>query len=149
MTEKKLTEEDARMALSDHAIKKAAQLRDRCGGEMTWPKFLALLGDAEAIRYPCRVTFGAEALEPGEFAWPQPLGEKPQDGFCLWLHPKFEGRDADCLLLAAYQLVVVNYGEVANHEAAELFGATLCGMEREAYYERVCALADEVISGTE
>ena len=144
MSEKKLTEEDAREALAEHAVKKAAELRARCGGAMTWAQLIELLEDPQAMRYPCRIEFGAEALQPGEFAWPQPLGERPQDGFRLWLHPHFEGRDEDCLLLAAYQLVAVGYGEVANHEVAELFGSTLCGREREDYYRRVCALADEL-----
>ena len=144
MTEKKLTEEDAREALSDHAVKKAAELRARCGGRVGWAELVTLIEDHGAMRYPCKVAFGEDALQPGEFAWPQPLGERPQDGFVLWLHPHFEGRDADCVLLAAYQLVAVSYGEIANHEVAELFGATLCGLERESYYARVCALADEL-----
>ena len=37
-------------------------------------------------------------------------------------------------LLVAYHLVRVNYGEIAGPEAAEVFGATLCGMDVDDYY---------------
>jgi hypothetical protein len=130
--------------LGDHVLRKALEARERVGGEIGWPELLQLLEDREFVRFPVQVVFSDEALEPGEFGWPQPLGEKPSAGYRLWLHPRFEGRDADCAVLAAYQLVAVNYGEVATHSEAELFGATLLGLEVEDYYARVCALADEL-----
>jgi hypothetical protein len=38
----------------------------------------------------------------------------------------------------------VNYGEIVSHEEAELFGATLLGMDVEEYYRALCDLADGV-----
>jgi hypothetical protein len=46
--------------------------------------------------------------------------------------------------LVLYQLVLVNYGEFASPEDAESFGAAAVGLDREEYYERLCALADQL-----
>ncbi|MBZ0172895.1 MAG: hypothetical protein K8E66_10975, partial [Phycisphaerales bacterium] len=86
----------------------------------------------------------SEPLEPGEFAWPQPLGDKPSDGYCLFIHPHFERRPQAWPLLISYHVPSVNYGEIVTAEEAELFAATLLGMDVETYYNALCTLADEI-----
>jgi hypothetical protein len=43
-----------------------------------------------------------------------------------------------------YQLVRVNYGEFASADDAEVFGASALGLSRDAYYESLCQLADQI-----
>ena len=139
----KLTEADGRRALRDHIVERAVAARERHGDPREPATFLRLLNDRSIVRYPTTIEFSAEALEPGEFAWAQPLGEHPSAGFRLFIHPLFRDRPEVVPLLAAYHLVTVNYGEIATEEEAELFGATLLGLSVDAYYEALCRLADE------
>jgi hypothetical protein len=44
--------------------------------------------------------------------------------------------------LVLYQLVVVNYGEFASSDDAEIFGAAALGISREMYYQALCQMAD-------
>ncbi len=44
--------------------------------------------------------------------------------------------------LALYQLVVVNCGEFASSDDAEVFGAAALGITREEYYQGLCEMAD-------
>ena len=44
--------------------------------------------------------------------------------------------------LAFYQLVVVNYGEFASSDDAEIFGAAALGIPREQYHQSLCEMAD-------
>lgn len=134
--------DDARPSLEQHAIAKAFEARAKYG-VFDRESFLLLLQDRAFVRHPCALGYSATALEPGEIAWVEPRGEVPAAGFDLWVHPRFEGRDHATILVAAYQLVVVNYGDIATPELAELFGATLLGLEPDEYYRQLCALADE------
>ena len=77
-----------------------------------------------------------------EFAVLEPLGDHPRDGFCLSIHPALAGDDELLPLLIAYYIPSVNYGDVAGHTEAELFGSTLLGLDTEAYYRVLCAVAD-------
>ncbi len=104
-----------------------------------------MLDDREVVRYPTGLRFDAEPLQAGEFAFAQPLGEHPADGYCLFVHPCFENRREVWPLLTAYHIPVINYGDsVVTHEEAELFGATLLGMEIDAYYQALCELTDSI-----
>ena len=145
---RRLTEEDGRRALRDHAAEKGAEGRAKAGGRVGWAELSALLEDRSVVRYPTRVVFDDRPLEPGEFAWARPLGERPSDGFEIVVHPYFRDREEDLPLLVAYHLVAVNYGEIATREEAEAFGAALLGLEVDDYYERVCRLADELAAAT-
>jgi len=134
---------EAREALLGHAIDIGLEARQRYG-EIDYPTLLSLLEDKKVVRFPVRIEFDASELQPGEFAWAAPLGDHPKDGYCLYVHPRFEHRERDLPLLIAYHLVCVNYGDVATREAAEAFGAALFGLAPDDYYRRVCALADEL-----
>ena len=138
------TEQDGRLALRDHIIDRAAEARGRHGPVIDADAIMRVLDDRRAVRFPVGVRFDAEPLEPGEFAWPMPLGEKPGEGFCLFIHPHFERRPEAWPLLISYHIPTVNYGEIVTAEDAEHFGATLLGMDVESYYSALCALADEI-----
>ena len=141
---KKLTAQDAITALCDHVQSKADDARRSYGGRVDYTAILRMLSDRSVVRYPTELRFDAGPLEPGEFAYAHPLGEEPGAGFHLFVHPEFEDRPEILPLLIAYHLVSINYGEIATHEEAELFGATLLGLDAECYYEALCAAADSV-----
>ncbi len=146
---KKFEAEDGRRALRDHVIEKALSAREKYGGEIDYAAILQILDDREIVRYPVSLDFDSTPLEPGEFAYMRALGSRPADGFCLHVHPRFRDRDEALPLLIAYHLVCANYGEVATHEEAELFGASLLGRSVDDYYQAVCGLADELSTGSQ
>lgn len=103
-----------------------------------------LLADGRFCRFPTRVVFDAAGLEPGELAAAEQVGDHPRDGYVIRVHPRFESRALLLPLIVAYQLVVVNYGEIATREEAEIFGATLLGLPIDDYYETLCLAADSL-----
>ncbi len=144
----KPTEQEGRESLIAHAVEKAHEARDIYGSVLqglTMEALETLLCDRKFVRHPVRLEFNAEALSSGEFAHPEPVSQDdPSAGYVMYLHPAFEGRDDVIPLMVAYQLVTINYGDIAGHEAAESFGAALCGMDIEPYYQTLCQLADAV-----
>ncbi len=141
---KQLTAEDARQSLRDHVAAKGEEVRAKFGPRLGWAELNRLLEDRKFVRYPCRIAFDAMPLQPDEFAYPEPLGPRPDDGFRICVHPRFEA-DLDAVpALVLYQLVAVNYGDFATPEDAEAFGAAALGMSREQYYQRLCQCADQV-----
>jgi ferredoxin len=139
---RRLTETDGRRALRDHVVEKAATARRRHGPVIDAAAVMRILDDREVVRYPTGLRFDDAPLEPAEFAFAQPLGARPSDGFCLFVHPAFERRPEALPLLVAYHLVDINDGEIAAAAEAELFGATLLGTAIDEYYHALCALAD-------
>ncbi len=140
----KVTAEDGLRALRDHVVDTARRARQRYGGRIDYATIRRMLGDEQVVRYPVDLRFDADPLEPGEFAYVEPLGTHPAQGFVLYVHPRFRDREELLPLLIAYHLVRVNYGQVATHEEAELFGSTLLGLDRDAYYQKLCDAADEI-----
>ncbi|RMF75546.1 MAG: hypothetical protein D6744_13335 [Planctomycetota bacterium] len=140
----KLTADDAREALSGHVRERAELARRRYGPRIDMAALERILDDREIVRYPVALRFDAEPLEPGEFAFAAQRGTHPSEGFDLFVHPHFRERVDVLPLLVAYHLVCVNYGDIVTHEQAECFGATLLGIDVDEYYERLCALADEI-----
>ncbi|MDZ4754574.1 MAG: hypothetical protein SGJ11_08760 [Phycisphaerae bacterium] len=134
--------EDAQQSLRDHVVAKAREARLACAQCVDRAALMGLLENRAVVRYPLGVRFDAEPLQPGEFACLEPLGAHPADGFCLYVDPLFENVDEMIPLLVAYYIPSVNYGEVASHVEAELYGATLLGMDVEEYYELLCSAAD-------
>jgi len=139
---KKLTADDARQSLSAHVAARGAEIFEKYGPRPGWNELLRLLEDRGCVRYPCTVAFDAGPLRAGECAWPKPKGHRPEDGFVICIHPVFMTQLDRAAHLALYQLVVVNYGEFATAEDAEIFGAAALGMSREQYYEGLCEMAD-------
>jgi hypothetical protein len=142
--EVKLTEQDGRQALRDHLLDKAAAARSRYGPAIDADAIMRLLDDRSIVRYPTGVRFDSNPLHPGEFAYAAPLGERPEDGFCLFIHPTFQDRRQTWPLLIAYHLPPISYGEIADAEDCEQFGAALLGLDPEEYYRLLCGLSDSI-----
>lgn len=136
--------EDARESLSEHVAAKGAEIRAKYGPHIGWRQLQSILADRECVRYPCELAFDAGPLLPDECAFPVPLGDRPEDGFRLCVHPYFSVDPSRVPLLALYQLVAVNYGVFASPDDAEIFGCAVLGMPREEYYAALCSLADEI-----
>jgi hypothetical protein len=141
---RQLTVEDARESLNIHIEAKGLEIYAQYGPRLGWKELLQLLTNRKLVRYPCEVVFDAGPLEAGEFAQVAPKGERPEDGFTIFVHPFFmtQLNRVPCLVL--YQLVLVNYGDFASSDDAESFGAAALGILREEYYQMICELADQV-----
>lgn len=139
-----LTAEDARQSLTSHLEFKGQELREKFGPEIGWQQLKQILQDRSCVRYPCELAFDAGPLQPGEFAFPVPKGERPEAGFTVVVHPHFALRLDEVAWLVLYQLVAVNYGEFASAEDAEVFGSNALGIDRESYYRFLCERADEL-----
>ncbi len=140
----RLTIDDARQSLAAHAAERGAEIRQKYGPHPGWKELTRLLEDRACVRYPCRIVFDASPLQPGEFAHPEPEGEKPEDGFTMFVHPLFMGNLDEVPPLVLYQLVLVNYGLFASATDAEVFGSEAYGLPREEYYNLICNLADKI-----
>ncbi len=140
------TEEEGKESLVGHASQKAWEARQVYGEGtpgMSVKNLEVLLQDRKFIRYPVSLSFDATALEDGEVAHAQSIeDDNPKAGFVIYVHPSLQGNDEAIALVVAYQLVVVNYGDIAELEAAEHFGSILMGMEVETYYQKMCAITD-------
>ena len=139
-----LTAEDGRQSLNAHVAAKGAEIHAKYGPRLGWNELRHLLEDRAYVRYPCTIAFEHPPLQPGEFAHPAPNGDRPEDGFTMYVHPLFMTQPEIIPYLVLYQLVLVNYGEFATAEDAEVFGASALGLSREAYYVRLCELADRI-----
>ena len=144
-------EQDGRESLISHAAERAREARSVYGGPapgLAMERLEELLEDRRFVRYPVRIDYDGSGLEPGEFAFPEPAdGGDPAAGFVIHVHPEFAAKPEAASLLVAYHLVRVNYGEIAGPEAAEMFGATLCGMAVDDYYAALCRHADSLGAG--
>ena len=139
-----ITPEGALRAFHDHLIAKATAARLKYGLYIDAEAIVKMLDDREVVRYPTTLLFDASPLEAHEFAYPQPLGFHPSDGFALCVHPAFRGQPENLPLLVAYHIPAINYGSMADAEGGELYGATLVGLTVEAYYQALCELADSI-----
>jgi len=139
-----LTADDARVSMNTHVAAKGAELRAKYGLVIGWSELKLILEDRTCVRYPCGLEFNAEPLQPGEFAHPVARGEKPEDGFTMYVHPYFMAHLAEVPWLVLYQLVLVNYGEFASAEDALAFGAAALGLTEDEYYERLCELIEPI-----
>lgn len=140
--------EAAQQSLREHVVAKAAEARAKRPDGIDRDAMLQLLDDRSVVRYPLGVRFDAEPLHPGEFACLESLGDRPAEGFVLYIHPMFENVDELIPLLIAYYIPSVNYGDVASHVEAELFGASLLDIDREEYYKILCSVADSTPPST-
>ena len=144
-----LTAEDAKQSLNEHVAAKGAEIRAKFGPNIGWSELLQILEDRECVRYPCEIAFDESQLEPGEFAHPMPKGDKPEDGFTIFVHPAFKLQLREIPLLVLYQLVLVNYGAFASPDDAETFGAAVIGISKDDYYDTLCELANQIGGGAE
>ncbi|MES9856858.1 MAG: hypothetical protein ABW166_09685 [Sedimenticola sp.] len=129
-------------AVTKHVIDKAKEIRTLYGPVIDYPVVLRILEDRRCIRYPVKIEFVSEGIEPGLFAKTEPLSERLDDGYLISLHSHFENLPDQLPALILYQSVLVNYGDLATADDAELFGSAILGMDRDAYYEQIVTLTD-------
>jgi hypothetical protein len=143
---KQLTIDDARQSLTAHVAAKGEEIRAKYGPHIGWNELQQIVADRSCVRYPCQIVFGSGPLLRGEFAYPVPKGQQPEDGFSMCVHPKFASQPERVAYLVLYQLVLVNYGDFASPEDAETFGAAVLGISRDEYYQALCQMADELVA---
>ena len=139
-----LTAHDARQSLTSHVAERGAEIHARYGPHIGWRELMAILEDRTCVRYPCEVVFESEPLQSGEFAHAQARSAQPEQGFTIYVHPFFMTQLSEVPLLVLYHLVTVNYGEFASADDAETFGASVLGISKDAYYNSLCGLADQL-----
>jgi len=135
---------DARQSLNVAAAAIGARIFEKYGPRIGWEQLRQVLEDRSCARYPCEIVFDASSLQIGELAHPVARGERPEDGFLMYVHPYFSTRLEAVPVVVLYQLVLVNYGAFAAPEDAEALGATALGLARDDYYQSLCRLADEL-----
>lgn len=138
--------DDGRQALRSHLARQASDARLRYGLYIDADAVFAMLEDRRVVRRPVSVRFDAGPLEPGEPANAQPAGQRAGDGFSLVIHPDLARRRELLPLVVAYYIPSMNYGEIVTHKEAELFGATLLGLDIDTYYQAMCEIADSLPS---
>jgi hypothetical protein len=131
-------------AVSMHASEKAKDIRSRYGTDIDYETLLDILNDRKSTRYPVQLRFSTDNIEPGMFALTEALSENPDDGYVITLHSALEERRDILPALILYQLVLVNYGDLATANDAELFGSTVLDVGREHYYEQIVSLTDSL-----
>ncbi len=128
--------------ISNHASEKARDIRSRYGPNITYPILLAILKDRRSVRYPVEIRFVSEGIQPGMFARTDLISDDPEEGYVISLHSTFEGREDILPSLILYQLVLVNYNDLATANDAEIFASTVLGIKRDAYYEQIVSITD-------
>lgn len=131
-------------AVSLHASEKAKDIRSRYGSDINYKTILDILDDRKSTRYPVQLRFSTDSIEPGMFALTEAISDNPDDGYTISLHSALEGRHDILPALILYQLVLVNYGDLATANDAELFGSTVLNMDRQDYYEQIVTLTDSL-----
>ncbi len=133
------SEEHARQVLRDHITMIAKRSVEKHGHATTMEVMEQVLADRDVIRRETTWRFDNSPLEAGEFAMAVPQ----EDAYVIAVHESFKENEDALPFIIAYHLATVNYGEhVVELGEAELFGASLLGMEVDEYYERVCGIAD-------
>ncbi len=140
----KLTVEQGRKAFAHHVTERALALREKYGHFLDENALQEILNDRDFVRYPTRLEFNSSKIEPGFFASVETVAGSPTNEHVIFLHEYFLRRPGDIASALLYHLVLVNYGDIATREEAELFGATAMGMEQEDYYQSLCRLADQI-----
>lgn len=128
-----------------HAASKGAEMREKYGPAIGWGQLQQILNDRTLVRYPTEIVFDSADLLPGECAHAAPKTENPDDGFTIYIHPFFVSKPPDAVILALYQLVVINYGPFASSDDAEALGAAALEISRDDYYRRMCGIADQLV----
>lgn len=138
------SEQDGKRALRDHVLERAHVARARFGPKIDADATLRMLDDRTIVRYPVTIRFDALGLQPGEFAHAEQQGAHPKDGFVLFIHPTLEARPDLVPLVVAYHVPPINYGDIAEPDDCEAFGAALLNLPVAEYYRRLCEIADSL-----
>jgi len=125
-------------ALFEHARFAAARARARLGSPLNESTLPLFLGDPQCLRYATRLAFDRGGLDAHQFAQPERQGNK----CCLHVDPHLKDRPDLLYLAVAYMAAVINYGDAATPELAELHGSLLTGLPQEEFYLKISAIAD-------
>ena len=136
--------EDLNEALFSHARRAAFRSRDRLGGPLCPENMPVFLNDPSFIRYPTKIVFSREGLEAHQFAQPFFIQSPGETRCLLHVDPRLQGRDDLLVLVVAYMAAVINYGNAATPEVAELQGSILTGMPPEDFYKKICEISDSL-----
>ena len=123
---------------------KANEIRQKYGPEIGWSELQRLLEDRECAPFPCEIKFDADPLLPGEFGHPVPKGASREQGFTIYLHPWYASQLSRVPYLVLHQLALINYGESATLDDAEIFGSLALGLSKEDYYRALCELSGQI-----
>lgn len=132
------------IALFEHARYAAARARARLAAPLSAHNLQRFLTDSECLRYPTRLVFDRTNLEQHQFA--QPVHCSSKEGMCCELHidPQLQNRPEALYLAVAYMAAVINYGEAATPELAEMLGALLTGLDHDTFYDKICEISDSI-----
>lgn len=160
--ERTVTEQDLKSSVAEHVAQRAQAIRDKYGPNIDYPTLLQILEDDQCARHSVNIKFDSRHIEPGMFAYAEAVVEEPErerlEGededyadyirvtaeYNIVVHEAFKDRPDLLPALILYHLVVVNYGDLANAEDAEVFGSTVLGMDRDDYYALLCEAADSL-----
>lgn len=121
-------------------------IRKEYGPEIDYEQMQKVLLDPACVFHKTKMVFDDHPLREGEFAYMHQVDANPSKGFMLYMHPCFKDDENALPYLMAYHLVVVNFGREAPYEMAEKLGATIFGMNEEAYYQKVLSLYEKMTS---
>ena len=125
-----------------HADATAERVIERLGGPLGLGNLEQFLRDKECLRYVTSLHFDGELLEPHQFAEPVLLGEGAERQCCLYIHPRYQGCPDSVPYLVAYMAAAITYGDAADPDLCEHLGSMLVKEPRDAFYRRICTLAD-------
>jgi hypothetical protein len=131
-------------ALKAHARDKALQATKRLGGPLTSDNIEVFLKDPGCLRYKTRIVFTREGLDPHQFAQPNMSKEDAWYTCTLHIDPALQTRQELIHFVIAYMASVINYGDAANPELAEIYGSILTGLPPGDFYRKICGIADEL-----
>jgi len=129
-------------ALRDHARYAARRARDRLGGNLCMDNLPGFLTDSQCLRYATEIIFDRTELESHQFA--QPFMIDNGSKCLLHVDPRIEDDPDRLCLVVAYMAAVINYGNAATPEVAELQGSILTGMRPEDFYKKICEISDSL-----
>lgn len=135
--------EDGKTALRDHVIEKGLEIYQKYGPIIGPSELEKILRDSKCVKFPTRIEFTVE-MDPGLFARTAEDPNNTERSYIVYVHEFFKDKPGYIPMLVLYHLVTINYGDFANHEDAEFFGASALGIEVEEYYQKLCELTDMI-----
>lgn len=128
--------------LKEHAERAAERALESLGEPLHPGNLAAFMADSACLRYPTQLIYSSEGLDEHQFAEVFFDGPEGARACTLRVHPRYVPYPEALPLFVAYMAPVVNYGHIVTPELCEAYGATLLGMEADAYYAALCAAAD-------
>ncbi|MBL7646178.1 MAG: hypothetical protein JNK74_08320 [Candidatus Hydrogenedentes bacterium] len=125
-----------------HADATAERVIDRLGGPLRLTNLEQFLRDKQCLRYVTSIHFDGDELEPHQFAEPVLHGEGAERHCCLYIHPRYQGYPEAVPYLVAYMAAAITYGDAADPDLCEHLGSMLVKEPKDAFYARICRLAD-------